>query len=419
MKMVAIFIFLFLISQFPPGIAQQRESIVSLESSLSPNNKSYWLSSSGQFAFGFYQKDNGFAIGIWFEKIQQKTIIWTANRDDPPLPKDVELLLTNNGRLVLRSKDGQQTSLLNASLPACSSASMHNTGNFVLYSSDSRIIWQSFDVPTDTILPGQRLPPGKQLVSSISGTNHASGNFQLLMQNDGNLVQYLVNGPREPDYSYWDSETFTAGDNVTLNLDGNGWLYLLNATGFSIKNFTAQRNPSYIAFYRFTIDFDGLLRLYSHSLNQSDDWITKWASSTNRCDPLGVCGPNSYCTLLDQEPICECSPGFDFVDQKQKNLGCKRNFITEGCMSKNGEFNLQELEAVAWEDNPYSTFPSTKSDCREDCLRDCNCEAAVFKDQQCSKQKLPLRFGRIRPKDSWTTIIKVGNGSSEIDKKGK
>jgi hypothetical protein len=124
MKMVAIYLFLFAISQFPTGIAQQGDSnsTVSLDSSLSPNNNSYWLSSSRQFAFGFYKIENGFAIGIWFEKIQQKTVIWTANRDDPPLPKDVTLLLNNNGRLVLQSKDGQQTSLVNAPVPASSAS---------------------------------------------------------------------------------------------------------------------------------------------------------------------------------------------------------------------------------------------------------------------------------------------------------
>ncbi|XP_059453435.1 G-type lectin S-receptor-like serine/threonine-protein kinase LECRK2 [Corylus avellana] len=392
----------------------ESNSTISLGSSLSPINNSYWLSSSGQFAFGFYKKENGFFIGIWFEKIQQKTVIWTANRDDPPLLKDVKLILTINGSLVLQSEDGQQTSLLNAPLPAFS-ASMLNTGNFVLYSSDSRIIWESFGVPTDTLLPGQRLLPLGQLVSNISGTNHGRGNFQLIMQPDGNLVQYPANAPIAAALAYWYSKTDTAGDNVTLNLDVNGQLYLLkNTTGIIIKNFTAQRNSSGIAFYRLTIDFDGILRLYSHSWNQSDDWVTEWASTTNRCDPIGLCGVNSYCTLMDQEPICVCSRGFDFNDQKMNNLGCKRNSITNGCMSKNGEsFDLQELEAVAWEDNPYSTFPSTKAGCRDDCLRDCNCEAAVFKDQQCSKQKLPLRFGRRQEVGSGTTIIKVGFGSSD------
>lgn len=40
---------------------------------------------------------------------------------------------------------------------------------------------------------------------------------------------------------------------------------------------------------------------------------------------------------------------------------------------------------------------------------DYNCEVVLFKDQQCRKQMLPLRYGRIKDGDQeWITIIKVG-----------
>ena len=415
-KMVAIFLFL-LFTRFSAAIALQRNSTISVGTSLSPKNNLYWLSSSGQFAFGFYKKDNGFVIGIWLENIQQKTVIWTANRDDPPLPEDVKLLLSNDGRLILQQQQGEQTLVANATQSA-SSTSMLNTGNFVLYNSDSMIIWQTFDFPTDTILPSQRLLATNKLVSSISEANHSSGNFVLVMQTDGNLVQYPASNPSGAEYAYWASGTYTAGANVTLNLGGNGQLYLLNSTGFNIKTLNGETNLNDKAFYRLTIDVGGILRLYSHSLNQGDNWVTEWSSSSNKCDPLGLCGLNSYCTLMDQELACTCLPGFDFVDQDKKILGCKRNF-TDGCISKNREtFNLQELEAISWEDNPYSITSSNKANCRVDCMSDCNCEAAVFKDQECRKQKLPLRYGRRKEGNQvGTTIIKVGIGSVSRERK--
>ena len=198
---------------------------------------------------------------------------------------------------------------------------------------------------------------------------------------------------------------------MSLNLGSNGQLYLLNATGFNIRNLNGlvTSNNSDKAFIRLTIDVDGILRLYSHSSNQGDDWVSEWPSTTNKCDPKGLCGPNSYCTLMDQEPVCRCPPGFVFIDQEQKILGCKRNFSTDGCISKNRvTFSLQEFEGIAWEDNPYSNISSSKADCREDCLMDCNCEVVSFKDQLCSKQKLPLRYGRRQDGDQGgTTIIKV------------
>ncbi|KAG6626034.1 hypothetical protein I3843_15G016700 [Carya illinoinensis] len=417
--MVAIFLSLLLITGFSAAIhGQQGNSSISLGSSLSPNTNPYWLSGSGQFAFGFYEKDDGFAIGIWFQKIRQNTVVWTANRDNPPLPRNVTLLLTNDGRLVLEQEQGRKTALTDSlqSASSASSASMLDTGNFVLYDSSSTIIWRTFDSPTDTILPGQPLLMGNDLISSISETNHSRGKFRLVMQGDGNLVQYPSGTPPKGDNAYWNSKTFDAGDNVSLNLDRNGQLFLLNSTGFNIMNLTGQRNPSHnFSLYRLTLDFDGILRLYSRSLNQNDDdWSIEWSPTSNHCDPTGLCGINAYCTLQEQKAVCTCPPGFDFLDQGQHNLGCKRNSSADGCTSKNGETvdTLQELESVEWEDNPYSNLSLNKIECREDCLKDCKCVAALFKDQTCRKQNFPLRFGRERQDNSGFTIIKVSFGSS-------
>lgn len=102
---------------------------------------------------------------------------------------------------------------------------MLNSGNFVLYDSDSKIIWQTFDAPTDTILPGQSLVAGEQLVSSISDTVHSSGRFAIRMRMNGNLVMFPVEYPDQFDYFYWRSRTAYAGGNVKLNFDKNGLLY--------------------------------------------------------------------------------------------------------------------------------------------------------------------------------------------------
>ncbi|KAG2665641.1 hypothetical protein I3760_15G017500 [Carya illinoinensis] len=418
--MVAIFLSLLLITGFFDAIAQQGNSSVSLGSFLSPNANPYWLSGSGQFAFGFYKRDGGFAIGIWLEKSRQKTVVWTANRDTQPLSRNVTLLLTNEGRLILEQEQGQQIVLTNSPFSG-SSASMLDTGNFVLYDSNSAVIWQTFDSPTDTILPGQPLLAGIELASSISETNHASGDFRLAMQRDGNLVQYPSFIPRKSAYAYWSTATYTVGDNVSLNLDRGGQLFLLNSTGLNIMNLSVPRNHfNNFPLYRLTLDFDGILRLYSHGLNEDDDWSIEWSPSSNKCDPKGLCGLNAYCTIQEQKAVCTCPPGFYFLDgydleRGQHNLGCKRNSSTDGCTSKNGETidTLQELESVEWEDNPYSTLSLTKTDCRESCLKDCKCIAALFKDKECRKQKFPLRFGRERQGNSGTTIIKVRFGSSE------
>ncbi|KAH1057900.1 hypothetical protein J1N35_035965 [Gossypium stocksii] len=309
--------------------AQSTSSIIKPGSSLSPINNSYLLSPSGQFAFGFYRYKNGYSVGIWFENIQQKTIVWTANRDASPFPTDVTLVLTTEGNLIVRPKKGQDVLIADTSSDNVSrlatSASMLDSGNFVLLNSSGGIVWKSFDFPTDTILRGQRLAVTGKLVSSVAESDHGSGKFLILMHSDGNLVQYPVGAVLERGAAYWATNTFNA---ESLNLDGNGHLYLLNDTGFNIKSInTNYVNASGKSVYRATIDTDGIFRLYSHSSNPFDDWYTEWSSSNYRCDPLGLFGENSYCVMMDREPVCQCPPHFDFINEQRKELGCRKNIV--------------------------------------------------------------------------------------------
>ncbi|XP_010245277.1 PREDICTED: G-type lectin S-receptor-like serine/threonine-protein kinase LECRK1 [Nelumbo nucifera] len=407
-------LFLFLIF-FTLTAAQQTSSKISLGSSLSPTTNSSWLSPSGQFAFGFYQYANGYAVGIWFAKIPTKTVIWTANRDDPPLQQDSRLVLTRDGRLILQTTASQSTSIAEAAQSA-SWASMLDTGNFVLCNSSGNIIWQSFDFPTDTILPGQPLLVEGKLVSSTSETNHSSGWFYIIMQSDGNLVQYPMQNAKA-ETSYYASDTCCRRDNVTLNFTDDGALNLYNTTGINIKNLynggVQCRTNGFIS-CRWTMDVDGIFRLYV--LGQSGNWSTSVHLNPRSC-PTGMCGLNGYCVVMDQQYTCRCIPGLDFIDQSQQILGCQRINGTDSCRNskQHPQFTMSTLNNVQWEDNGYELLPSkTEEDCIQACWQDCNCGVALFWDQRCSKQKLPLRYGRRNDNDQTKTFIKmvIGSGPS-------
>ncbi|RWW21331.1 hypothetical protein BHE74_00040988 [Ensete ventricosum] len=63
-----------------------------------------------------------------------------------------------------------------------------------------------------------------------------------------------------------------------------------------------------------------------------------------------------------------------------------------------------------WSLNDAYTLPlplGTVEACSDACLTDCNCEAALFKDGSCSKQKLPLIYARRDLSDSTVALIKV------------
>ncbi|KAH6769138.1 hypothetical protein C2S51_014474 [Perilla frutescens var. frutescens] len=416
MSFHSILFFLFLIYVVA---AETRFSNISLGSSLTPTTNSSWPSPSGIYAFGFFRQHvNGYAVGVF---LSDKTVVWTVNRDNnPTLPSEVvSMQLTYDGRLILRRKQGQDIDVINPSQPIAS-ASMLDNGNFVLYDSNSSIIWQSFDHPTNTLLPGQRLGPGEGLFSSASETDYSRGIFMLIMQRDGNLVQYPVNAPTIPSNSYYASGTYGAGNNVSLNLDNDGRLYLLNGS-VTLRNITGGGFPTQNSIYLMRLDVGG-------------NWTRRWSSTEDACTPKGFCGPNAFCIQMDNVPECQCLPGFQFVQSENNTAGCSVSFSAQGChkIDDRLRYEIRAVENTVWEDNPYDVLDTaSEEECRQACWNDCNCEAAFFKDRQCRKQRLPLRFGRRSLSSSDMALVRVststipgtegvsGNPNKRIKKEGR
>ncbi|XP_019197720.1 PREDICTED: G-type lectin S-receptor-like serine/threonine-protein kinase LECRK3 [Ipomoea nil] len=416
---------LLLSAAFCSAAAQQTSTNISLGSSLTPTGKSSssWLSPNGHFAFGFYQQgSSGYAVGIFLAAIPEKTPIWTANRDTTPIfPTNSTLVLKSDGRLVVEVGQGQDIDIIDNGLPI-TLASMLDNGNFVVYSSDG-ILWQSFDNPTNTLLPGQSLSNGKELVSSASESDDTSGIFRIKMQSDGNLVQYPVQTSDTGENAYWASNTAGQGNQITLNLEEDAYLYLINSTNnISVDNLTTGGFPKEKYIYIAKIDVDGIFRLYSHPFGHGN-WSVLWSSTADKCAPKGLCGVNAFCTTMDTESECRCLPGFDFVIPGNWSSGCIRNFSAISCHSTGGggdiDYEMRALDNTAWQSNSYAVLKAlTKEECGEACLEDCNCDAALFKDGECRKDRLPLIYGRRSMGDSNAALIKVGlpvRGGGPVD----
>ncbi|KAI9070453.1 hypothetical protein K1719_047584 [Acacia pycnantha] len=370
--------------------------VIPLGASLSPTiQPTSWPSPSGRFAFGFYKQGNGFKLGTWlFGDDSTNTIVWTANRDDPPVSSSSRLFLTMNGELLLQIDPRQKKRVAHIDNGTVYSASLLDSGNLVLQDKSSNILWQSFDYPTDTILGGQILRTKGILVSSSSNTNQSSGKFQLKMQDDGNLVMYPAYPFVTPSDAYWATMTNGEddGDSSTSKSNGNNTIY------------------------RATIDSNGVFQLFAHF----DDKIGKrqvrsvW-SALDVCEVKDFCGFNSYCTYIDDRPFCDCLPGTDYIDQSQNKLGCIRNFSDVGCRDGGDNtllYSMYGMNSMSWSDAPYFEEPITVEDCMDSCLKDCYCGAAMYEGERCKKQKLPLRYVRRKTQGSSQTIyFKVGKVS--------
>ncbi|KAK7845419.1 g-type lectin s-receptor-like serine/threonine-protein kinase lecrk1 [Quercus suber] len=377
---------------------------------------SSWLSPSGLYAFGFHRQGNGYAVGIFVEGIPQKTVVWTANRDDPPVPADATLNFTSDGQLVLQSaQQGTKRRITNSTGVAATSASMLDSGNFVLNSSVNNTIWQSFEQPTDTLLPSQHLSVNEVLISSVSDSNHSTGRFLLLMQQDGYLAMYPVGTPYTLEYGYWNYVTPGPENNAKLNLDDNGHLYIDSITGTAgIVDLNLGENSTKGLLYLLRIDADGILRLYSHSMDQNGTWSVTWSQPDDKCLPKGLCGLNAYCVNTNQSLGCNCLPGFAPTNQSEKSSGCERNFTADSC--KGMSYTMELVNNTKWEYKNISVLSLTQEACKAACLEDCKCDAALFKDGECKMQALPFRFVTLHQDDSFLALFKVGISTPTTDR---
>jgi hypothetical protein len=280
----------------------------------------------------------GYLLAIWFNKTREETIVWSANGDNLA-PKESVVKFTADGQFVLHDTTGKETwkADLVGSGAVASAAMLHN-GNFVLANQSSAYLWQSFNHPTDTILPTKIMNMGGKLVARYAETNYSDGRFQFTLQPDGNLVLYTrafpLNSANAPS---WSSETEGTGFQVVFNQSGSVYLT-------TIKNnmlYTISNGSSGDFYQRVILEYDGVFRHYVYpKSNGSKGWhpLPSFIPS-NICNAVieetgsGACGFNSYCRLgdVDQRPQCRCPEGYSFIDPDDVMKGCKQKFVSQSC----------------------------------------------------------------------------------------
>ncbi|XP_022139904.1 G-type lectin S-receptor-like serine/threonine-protein kinase RKS1, partial [Momordica charantia] len=170
------------------------------------------VSSNKNFVLGFFSFHNSTTrryVGIWYNKIPELTPVWIANRDQPLNDTSGTLALDGHGNVVVYSP-AQRISIwsTNASIPASNDVSVElwDTGNLAVVQRESRrVIWQSFDYPTHTMLPYMKLGLNRRTGFSWSLTSWkaeddpGTGNFSCRMDTTGypQLVLY------EGDVPWW------------------------------------------------------------------------------------------------------------------------------------------------------------------------------------------------------------------------
>ncbi|CAL1391506.1 unnamed protein product [Linum trigynum] len=153
------------------------------------------LNSPGGFTLGFsaFSSDNSSCryLGIWW--IDQY-LYWVANRDFPICDDSGRLVLDHNGTLKITYSGGPPLVLYSSSSNNNNrnsskklTAAVEENGSLSVRDGSSNLLWQSFDSPTDSWLPGMKLGvvndsgglQNRKLTSRLIYSIPAKGSFTL------------------------------------------------------------------------------------------------------------------------------------------------------------------------------------------------------------------------------------------------
>ncbi|KAJ3692617.1 hypothetical protein LUZ60_011712 [Juncus effusus] len=385
-----------------------------------------WTSPAGDFSFGFHPIDttnSSFLLAIWFNKTNPKTLIWFVygETEGPVVVQPgSKFHFTADGAFSLTDQSGKE--IWNPGVYNAKYAALLDTGNLVVVGLDLSMLWQSFVPCYYTLVPNQILYHKDLLQSRLTDLNYSDGRFQLVNQDDGDLVMYSTNIHTGHRYDwYW--YTNTTGNSTTLSFTENGLLYFdfLNGTSLNLTNVTSLSGKQF--YHRMTLDADGAFRHYVHPRPGSSNstWPNKWsiveAIPSDVCQYVtwkggsGICGFNSYCTWDNASftSACHCPPHYSFVDPTSLYKGCVPNFPVQSCeIYDNTSYDLVELNGIDWTGGEYDIFSPVSEDlCKEYCLNDCYCMVAFFSNGTCGTKRMPLNNGKMGPYVYGKSLIKV------------
>ncbi|PNT62041.1 putative receptor protein kinase ZmPK1 [Brachypodium distachyon] len=373
--------FLLLITSSPLSASERRRSTLRRGDALAVDD--VLVSPSGNFSCGFHRAaTNAYTFSIWFTASADSTVAWSANRDSPVNGRGSLAALRDDGSLVLQDFDGRVVWSTNTSSGAADRALLLDTGNLVVSDASGRALWQSFDWPTDTLLPGQPITRYRRLVSSSARGLPYSGFYNFYFDSN-NILNLMYDGPEissnywpDPFNKWWDNNRTAYNSSRFAVLDARGRFSASDNLNFNASDMDSGSGIA--AMRRLTLDYDGNLRLYSLV---GTIWRVTWAAVSRPCDVHGICGRYGVCAYDGLSsagaPACSCPEGFEVANAGDWSKGCKRKFEVP-CGEDDVEF-AEMPQVDYWGFDFNYTEKLTFETCKQICLDDCNCEAFGYK----------------------------------------
>jgi len=258
------------------------------------------------------------------------------------------------------------------------------------------VFWQSFDYPTDTLLPGAKLGRNK-----VTGLNRRFVSRRNLNdQAPGVYSIGLAPGLDESMRLSWKSSTeyWSSGE-----WNGNGGYFNaipeMSDPAYCNYMFVNSDQEFYFSYtlvnestiFQVVLDVSGQWKVRVWGWDRND-WITFSYSPRSRCDVYAVCGAFTVCSN-SANPLCSCMKGFSVRSPEDWELedrtgGCIRNTPLD-CNDSNKHTSMSKK----FYPMPFSRLPSngigiqnatSAKSCEGFCLSNCSCTAYSYGQGGCS-----------------------------------
>ncbi|XP_071733640.1 G-type lectin S-receptor-like serine/threonine-protein kinase SD3-1 [Rutidosis leptorrhynchoides] len=371
------------------------------------------VSENGVFEFGFLETDGGeFVVGIRYNLGPTKSAnlpVWTVG-GGVRVSISSTFKLSMDGKLVLF--ENPSNSILwssDTSNLGVEKVTLLDNGNLVLMGSDDRIIWESFDRPTNTLLPGQTLSYPRNL--RAPSTKSVTSYYTFVINQDGLALMW------ESNISYW--RTYLSSSSAVVKevrFDPNGVLGLYDDTQKIIWSVSSKDlDESSVSFRHVRMDQDGNLRIYSWD-NVVRSWKVGWQAVEDQCSVFGSCGLYSVCGYNSTGPICGClySDPLDFTNgfgsPESGGSGCKKMVDLSNCKAHTSMTVMKQTVL-------YGLYPPhdidmmlNEEDCKAYCSNDTTCLALTSKNDGsglCKLKRTAYISGSTSPTIPSTSFLKV------------
>ncbi|XP_052289567.1 G-type lectin S-receptor-like serine/threonine-protein kinase At4g27290 isoform X8 [Citrus sinensis] len=395
--------FLFICCKLVLFLSESSFASDTITSSQSLNDGRTLVSKDGSFELGFFSpgSSKNRYVGIWYKNIPVKTVVWVANRLNPINDSFGFLMINKTGNLVLTSQSNivVWSAYLSKEVQTPVVLQLLDSGNLVLrdeHDGDSETyFWQSFDYPSDTLLPGMKLgwdlKTGleRRVTSWKSFDDPSPGDFIWAIERQDNPEVVMWKGSRKfYRTGPWNGLRFSAPSlrpnpifSFSFVSNDVELYYTFNITNKAVISRIVMNQTLYVR-----------RRFIWNKATQS--WELYSDVPRDQCDTYGLCGAYGIC-IISQSPVCQCLKGFKpksggYVDRSQ---GCVRskplNYSRQDGFIKFTELKLPDATS-SWVSKSMNL-----KECREGCLENSSCMAYTNSDIRGGGSGCAMWFGEL------------------------